>query len=36
VRPLSARLFKVAPPALDVFDCSAGRLQQVRVVLKPR
>jgi hypothetical protein len=36
VRPLSARSFKVAPPALDVFDCSAGRSQQVRVVLKPR
>jgi hypothetical protein len=36
VRPLSARLFAVAPPALDVFDCSAGRSQQFRVVLKPR
>lgn len=36
VRPLSARLFTVAPPALDVFDCSAGRTRQFRVVLKPR
>lgn len=36
VRPLSARLFTVAPPALDVFDCSAGRARQFRVVLKPR
>ncbi len=36
VRPLSARLFSVAPPALDVFDCSAGRTRQFRVVLKPR
>ena len=36
VRPLSARLFKVAPPALDVFDCGAGRTRQFRVVLKPR
>ena len=36
VRPLSARLFKVAPPALDVFDCSAGRTRQFRVVLVAR
>jgi hypothetical protein len=36
VRPLSARLFTVMPPALDAFDCSAGRTRQFRVVLKPR
>jgi hypothetical protein len=36
VRPLSARLFTVAPPALDVFDCSAGRTRQFRVVLRPQ
>jgi hypothetical protein len=36
VRPLSARAFSVAPPALDVFDCSAGRTRQFRVVLKPQ
>jgi len=36
VRPLSARLFKVAPPALDVFECAAGRTRQFRVVLKPQ
>jgi hypothetical protein len=36
VRPLSVRLFTVAPPALDVFDCASGRLQQFRVVLKPQ
>lgn len=36
VRPLSGRLFTVAPPALDVFDCVAGRTRQFRVVLKPR
>ena len=36
VRPFSARLFTVAPPALDVFDCSAGRTRRFRVVLKPR
>jgi hypothetical protein len=36
VRPLSARLFTVVPPALDAFDCSAGRTRQFRVVLEPR
>jgi hypothetical protein len=36
VRPLSARPFQVAPPALDVFDCGAGRTRQFRVVLVPR
>ena len=36
VRPLSARRFTVAPPALDAFDCAAGRTQQFRVVLAPR
>ena len=36
VRPLSTRRFAVALPALDVFDCSAGRTRQFRVVLEPR
>jgi len=36
VRPLTARRFTVAPPALDVFDCSAGRTRQFRVVLVAR
>ena len=36
VRPLSTRRFAVALPALDVFDCGAGRTRQFRVVLEPR
>ncbi len=36
VRPLSSRLFKVAAPALDAFDCGGGRLRQFRVVLTPQ
>jgi hypothetical protein len=36
VRPLSPRRFTVAPPALDAFDCAAGRTPQFRVVLVPR
>jgi hypothetical protein len=36
VRPLSARRFTVAPPALDAFDCAAGGSGQFRVVLVPR
>jgi len=36
VQPLSSRRFAVAPPALAVFDCSAGRTRQFRVILEPR
>lgn len=36
VHPLSSRRFAVAPPALAVFDCLAGRTQQFRVVLASR
>ena len=36
VRPLSTRRFTLASPALDVFDCAAGRTRQFRVVLVGR
>ncbi len=36
VRPLTARRFTMASPALDVFDCMARRARQFRVVLVGR